>query len=118
MPRIHKKVSCKVCFKIMRSSNLNRHIEIHGVEAQLLPIRRMQSAYGKFVFKRRDAYEFKVYLGRRIYEILEKGKIQTNHLTSDQKEALDIYKRECIYKQLMLDNDKLCSGILCQSKSK
>ena len=59
------------------------------------------------IFKRRDVYHFKLILGGAIYKILQKGKIQISHLTSEQKEALDIYKRECDYKKLMFDNDKL-----------
>ena len=98
MPGIHTTVYCKVCSKIMRRINLNRLIEIRDVEAQLLPIRRMENAYKTFRFKRRDVHDFIVFLGRNIYEILEKGKIQINHLTSMQKEALDIYERERIYK--------------------
>ena len=107
MTGINKRVSCEVCFKIMRSNHLNRHIKIHDVEAQLQLIKRIQNAYKQMVFKRRDVYDFKLFLGGTIYEILQKGKIQISHLTSEQKEALDIYKRECDYKKLMFDNDKL-----------
>ena len=77
MTGINKRVSCEVCFKIMRSNHLNRHIKIHDVEAQLLPIKGIQNAYKKMIFKRRDVYDFKLFLGEKYTKFYKKGKYKS-----------------------------------------
>ena len=72
-------------------------MKIHDVEAQRLPIISIDiHTYRKLLFKQKDEYNYKLELGNITAKILQEGEIQTNHLTSDQKDALDIYKRECI----------------------
>ena len=74
------------------SGKRKREAEKHDVGAQLLRIKITQNAYKTMAFKRRDVYAFRLFLGRYIYRILQKGVIQTSHLTSEQKEALDIFE--------------------------
>ena len=51
-------------------------------------------AYEKLLFKQKDEYNYKLELGKITSKILQKGEIRPDHLTNDQKEALQLYRRE------------------------
>ena len=64
-----------------------------GTQAQ--PINSIDiHAYRKLLFKQKDEYTYKLELGNITAKILQEGEIRPNHLTNDQKEALELYRRE------------------------
>ena len=72
-------------------------MKIHDVEAQRLPIISIDiHTYRKLLFKQKDEYNYKLELGNITAKILQEGEIRPDHLTNDQKEALQLYRREFI----------------------
>ena len=114
----NRKVSCKVCYKEMRSDHLIRHMKHHSsalstaqickdlVLEQVDKVVDMQSApWTKREFEDNDSdedlekemlrnnieYKRKIKLGKKVYKILGRTDIEQESLTLDMKEALDIY---------------------------
>ena len=115
----NKKVSCKVCYKEMRSDHLTRHMKKHSlalqtpeqickdiVLEQVDKVVDMQSApwtkrkfedndsdddLEKEMVKDNNEYKRKIKLGRKVYKILGRTDIEQGSLALDRKEALDIY---------------------------
>ena len=40
----HKKVICKICYRVMRSDNLDRHIKIHDKHVEVEPLSSVTSS--------------------------------------------------------------------------
>ena len=115
----HEKVTCKVCYKEMRSDHLIRHKKQHlsvqqtreeickdVVLEQVDKVVDMQSApwtkrkfedndsdddLEKEMVKDNNEYKRKITLGRKVYKILGRTDIEQGSLTLDRKEALDMY---------------------------
>ena len=114
----NRKVSCKVCYKEMRSDHLIRHMKHHSsalstaqickdlVLEQVDKVVDMQSApWTKREFEDNDSdedlekemvrnnieYKRKIKLGKKVYKILGRTDIEQGSLTLDMKEAIDIY---------------------------
>ena len=115
----HKKVTCKVCSKEMRSDVLTRHMKQHPSALQTTEeickvimleqvdkVVDMQSApqtkrkfedndsdedLEKDMVKDNNEYMCKIKLGRNVYKILGRTDIEQGSLALDMKEALDIY---------------------------
>ena len=115
----NKKVTCKVCYKEMRSDVLTRHMKQHPsalqtteeickdvVLEQVDKVVDMQSApwtkrkfedndsnedLKKEMVKDNNEYKRKIKLGRKVYKILGETDIEQGSLALDRKEALDIY---------------------------
>ena len=115
----NKKVSCKVCYREMRSDNLTRHMKQHSSVQQTKEeickdtvldrsnkVEDMQSAgttkrkfedgdsdedLKKEMVKDNNEYKRKIKLGKKVYKILGRTDIEQGSLALDRKEALDIY---------------------------
>ena len=115
----NKKVTCKVCYKEMRSDVLTRHMKQHPsalqsteeickdiMLEQIDKVVDMQSApwtkrkfedndsdedLKKEMVKDNNEYERKIKLGKKVYKILGETDIEQESLALDRKEALDIY---------------------------
>ena len=114
----NRKVSCKVCYKEMRSDHLIRHMKHHSsalstaqickdlVLEQVDKVVDMQSArttkrkfedsdsdedLEKEMVRNNIEYKRKIKLGKKVYKILGRTDIEQGSLALDRKEALDIY---------------------------
>ena len=115
----NNKVSCKVCYREMRSDHLTRHMKQHSsvqqtkeeickdlVLEQVDKVVDMQSApwikrefedidsdedLEKEMVRNNIEYKRKITLGKKVYKILGRTDIEQGSLTLDMKEALDIY---------------------------
>ena len=115
----NKKITCKVCYKEMRSDHLIRHMKQHPSALQTTEeickdimleqvdkVVDMQSApctkrkfedndsnedLKKEMVKDNNEYKRKIKLGKEVYKILGETDIEQGSLALDRKEALDIY---------------------------
>ena len=63
------------------------------VGAQLLQSSSIdKQALVKLLYKQKEEYNYKLELGKQIFEILQEGEIRPNHLTSEQMEAFELYR--------------------------
>ena len=77
-------VSCQICFKQMRSDNLNRHTEKQHSESKVSLDDELQQVQEK--------YHDKVEMGYHIYNSIVSKKISQTALTGKYDEALHLYK--------------------------
>ena len=108
-----KQVTCKICYRQMRSDNLQRHMNVHqikfldeddasfnqlGIISRTPTKRKIEEGYDedleklrKSLIRHNDEYNRKIFLGKKLYKILGEGNIQEASLARDMKEALDLY---------------------------
>ena len=94
----NKQVSCKICYKTMRSDHLNRHMKVHVKRNEIHPTTKIQyneidvSALRKMLEKETVRYKNKISLGKALDKILDEGKVMEVVLTSDMQNALNLYR--------------------------
>ena len=119
----HKKVSCKVCYREMRSDVLARHMKQHSKRNESNPVTNIsvtknynttssvltdredevecepqttidEKALERSALKINKEYEEKVELGKALYKILNKGVVQEESFPPDWQKALDLYLKQ------------------------
>ena len=108
-----KQVTCKICYRQMRSDNLQRHMNVHQIKfldeddasfnqldiiSRTPTKRKIEEVYDedleklrKSLIRHNDEYNRKIFLGKKLYKILGEGNIQEASLARDMKQALDLY---------------------------
>ena len=77
----NKQVSCKICFKSMRSDHLKRHMKVHVKRNEIHPTTKIQyneidvSVLRKMLEKETVTYKNKIALGKALDKILDDGKV-------------------------------------------
>ena len=119
----NKKVSCKVCYREMRSDVLARHMKQHSKRNESNPVTNIsvtknytttssvladredevecepqttidEKALERTALKINKEYEEKVELGKALYKILNKGVVQEESFPPDWQKALDLYLKQ------------------------
>ena len=119
----NKKVSCKVCYREMRSDVLARHMKQHSKRNESNPVTNIsvtknynttssvladredevecepqttidEKALEITALKINKEYEEKVELGKALYKILNKGVVQEESFPPDWQKALDLYLKQ------------------------
>ena len=120
----NKQVTCEICYREMRSDNLQRHMNVHQIkfldeedtsfnQLDMIDIsrrptkRKIEEVYDEDLEKLRkslnrhnDEYNQKILLGKKVYKILGEGNIQEASLARDMKEALDLYMSNAHFMEL------------------
>ena len=94
----HKQVTCKICYKEMRSDNLTKHSKQHEKKSDPNHSPKNKSEDNviedeleKFLLEKTKEFKEKIEKGKEVYRILGKGEVLEAALPSDVKEALDLY---------------------------
>ena len=94
----HKKVTCRICNKTMRSDNLKRHNSQHEKknDPNLLLVDKLEDHVLKdgmenYLHEKEEEFQKLKEKGKEVYEILGKGKVSEASLPKNLKEALDLY---------------------------
>ena len=111
----NKKVSCKVCFREMRSDNITRHMEQHYKRNEGNPVTNIsltnnynstpcvstqmgkedseinKEKLRKHLIKLENEYQEKIVQGQKIYEMLGEGLVSYQALPREMKEGVDLY---------------------------
>ena len=119
----NKKVSCKVCYREMRSDVLARHMKQHSKRNESNPVTNIsvtknynttssvladredevecepqttidEKALERTALKINKEYEEKVELGKALYKILNKGVVQEESFPPEWQKALDLYLKQ------------------------
>ena len=119
----NKKVSCKVCYREMRSDVLARHMKQHSKRNESNPVTNIsvtknynttssvladredevecepqttidEKALERTALKINKEYEEKVELGKALYKILNKGVVQEESFPPEWQRALDLYLKQ------------------------
>ena len=119
----NKKVSCKVCYRQMRSDVLARHMKQHSKRNESNPVTNIsvtknytttssvladredevecepqttidEKALERTALKINKEYEEKVELGKALYKILNKGVVQEESFPPEWQRALDLYLKQ------------------------
>merc|ERR1711954_591938 len=100
--------TCNVCFKAMRSNNMERHMKRHKgkprnednvvTNGQKISCKELENR----VIAQMEEFERKIELGRKLKIIVNKHNFNVNGLVKDIKDALDIY--ELHGKNMDMDN--------------
>ena len=119
----NKKVSCKVCYREMRSDNLTRHMKQHSKRNESNPVTNIsvtknynttssvladredeveceaqttidEKALEIAALKINKEYEEEVKLGKALYKILNKGVVQEESFPPEWQRALDLYLKQ------------------------
>ena len=119
----NKKVSCKVCYREMRSDVLARHMKQHSKRNESNPVTNIsvtknynttssvladredevecepqttidEKALEITALKINKEYEEKVELGKALYKILNKGVVQEESFPPEWQKALDLYLKQ------------------------
>ena len=119
----HKKVSCKVCYREMRSDNITRHMKQHSKKNESNPVTNIsttnnynttscvstdredevecetqttidEKALEITALKINKEYEEKVELGKALYKILNKGVVQEESFPPDWQKVIYL-RRQC-----------------------
>ena len=96
----------------MRSDNLKRHMKQHEKRNEDHPTRKRKvedkedqpmtkkkwnvlddDELEKDMIQDNKEYDCKIALGKRIYKILERGKVKEGSLSLERKEAFELYRR-------------------------
>ena len=104
----HKQVMCKVCYRVMRSDVLTRHMKQHekrnestpftityaanNVYNSILPIDSTQKIeLRKHLIMMGKEYQKKLALGKEIYKMVGEGIVSFQALPNDMKDAVETY---------------------------
>ena len=111
----NKKVSCKVCYREMRSDHLTRHMKQHLKKNESNPVTNIyvtnnynttpgvstkrkdeendmkDEEFRKALTKLEYEYQEKIVQGKKIYKMLGEGVVSYQALTRDMKEVVDLY---------------------------
>ena len=111
----NKKVSCKVCYREMRSDHLTRHMKQHLKKNESNPVTNIyvtnnynttpgvstkrkdeendmkDEEFRKALTKLEYEYQGKIVQGKKIYKMLGEGVVSYQALTRDMKEVVDLY---------------------------
>ena len=119
----NKKVSCKVCYREMRSDVLARHMKQHSKRNESNPVTNIsvtknynttssvladredevecephttidEKALERSALKINKEYEEKIELGKALYKILNKGVVQEESFPPEWQKALDLYLKQ------------------------
>ena len=119
----NKKVSCKVCYREMRSDHLTRHMKQHSKRNESNPVTNIsvtknynttssvladredevecephttidEKALERSALKINKEYEEKIELGKALYKILNKGVVQEESFPPEWQKALDLYLKQ------------------------
>ena len=119
----NKKVSCKVCYREMRSDHLTRHMKQHSKRNESNPVTNIsvtknynttssvladredeveceaqttidEKALEIAALKINKEYEEEVKLGKALYKILNKGVVQEESFPPEWQRALDLYLKQ------------------------
>ena len=119
----NKKVSCKVCYREMRSDHLTRHMKQHSKRNESNPVTNIsvtknynttssvladredeveceaqttidEKALEIAALKINKEYEEKIELGKALYKILNKGVVQEESFPPEWQKALDLYLKQ------------------------
>ena len=111
----HKKVSCKVCYREMRSDVLARHMKQHSMRNESSPVTNISVTNNyntisgasterkdeenenkdeelkKYLIKIENEYQEKLVQGKKIYKMLGEGVVSYQALPREMKEDVDHY---------------------------
>ena len=111
----NKKVSCKVCFREMRSDNITRHMKQHSKKNESNPVTNISvtnnynttpgvsterkdkenenkdNELKKYLIKIENEYQDKLLQGKKIYKMLGEGVVSYQALPREMKEDVDHY---------------------------
>ena len=106
----NKKVSCKVCYREMRSDHLTRHMKQHLKKNESNPVTNIyvtnnynttpgkyeenetkDEELKKYLIKIEKEYQEKLVQGKKIYKMLGEGVVSYQALPREMKEDVDMY---------------------------
>ena len=94
----NKQISCKICFRVMRSDHLKRHMKVHVKRNETHSTTKIQyneidvSALRKMLEKETVGYKNKISLGKALDKILDEGKVMEAVFPKDMQNALNLYR--------------------------